>query len=83
MDAADIGDEHLTPERGQVDDIVDAGAERLDPFKLLGVAHHMVGHGRRKAQQDVGVGDIGADLVVMADHVDGQLSGNRSSSMAL
>jgi hypothetical protein len=37
------------------------------------VAHHVVRHRRRKAQQDVGVGDIGIDLAVVADHVDGQL----------
>ena len=34
VDAADIGDQHLFAERGQVDDVVDAGAERLDPFQL-------------------------------------------------
>ena len=73
VDAADIGDQDLFAERGQVDDVVDAGAERLDPFQLGRVAHHVVGHRRGKAQQDVGVGDIGADIVMMADHIDGQL----------
>ena len=73
VDAADIGDHHLFAERGQVDDVVDAGAERLDPLQLRRVAHDVVGHRRRKAQQNVDVGDIGADIVVMADDVDGQL----------
>ncbi|MEJ2434720.1 MAG: hypothetical protein P8Y53_16730 [Pseudolabrys sp.] len=72
MDAADIGDQHVRVERGQVDDVVDAGAERLDPFQLGGVAHHVVRHGRREAQQDVGVGDVGLDLAVVADRMDGQ-----------
>ena len=37
------------------------------------VAHDVVGHGRRKAQQHLGAGDVGADVVVVADDVDGQL----------
>ena len=73
MNAADIGDQHLFAERGQVDDVVDAGAERLDPFELGRVAHHMVGHGRRETEQDVGVGDVGLYQGMVADHVDGQL----------
>ena len=36
MDAADIGDDHVLAERGLVDEAVDAGAERLHPFELLG-----------------------------------------------
>ena len=73
MNAADIGHDDVRSERWQVDDVVDAGAERLDPFQLGCVAHHVVGHRRREAQQDVGVGDIGLYQGVMADHVDGQL----------
>ena len=41
-------------------------------FSFLALAHHLVGHGRGEAQQDVGVGDIGLDLAVVADHVDGE-----------
>ena len=73
VDAADIGDDDLFAERGQVDDVVDAGAERLDPFQLGRVAHHVVGHGRGKAQQDVGVGNVRLYQGMVADHVDGQL----------
>ncbi len=73
MNAADIGDQHLFAERGQVDDVVDTGAERLDPFQLGRIAHHMVGHGRREAQQDLGVGNKGLYQGMVADHIDGQL----------
>ena len=73
VDAADICDQHLFAQRRQVNDIVDAGPERLDPFKLGRIAHYMVGHRRRKAQQDVCTGNVGADIVVMTDHIDRQL----------
>ena len=73
MNAADIGDDDVATERGQVDDVVDAGAERLYPFQLWRVAHDMIRHRRREAQQHIGVGDIGSDIVVVADHIDGQL----------
>jgi hypothetical protein len=33
----------------------------------------MVGHRRRKAQQDVGIGDIGIDQAVMSGDIDGEL----------
>ena len=33
----------------------------------------MVGHRRRKTKQHVGVGDVGVDIAVMADHGDGKL----------
>ncbi len=73
MDAANIRDQHLFPEGRQVDDVVDTGAERLDPFQLPRVAHHVVGHRRGKAQQNVDIGDVRAHIVVMTDDVDGQL----------
>ena len=73
MNAADVGDDDFFAERGQVDDVVDAGAEGLDPFELRRFGDDMVGHWRREAHQHFGVGDIGADVVMMADHVDGQL----------
>src|SRR5207249_4949475 len=59
--------------RWQVDDVVNASAERLDPFQLGRVADNVVRHRWRKAQQNVDVADIGVHLVVVADHIDGQL----------
>ena len=73
MDAADVGDQHLFPERGEVDDVVDTRAERLDPFQLGRISHDVVGHRRGEAEQDLGVADVGIDHGVMPDHVDLQL----------
>ena len=73
MDAAHVRHHHLFAERGQVDDVIDAAAERLDPFQLLGVAHHVVGHWRREAQQHLDVGDVRRDVIMVPDHVDGEL----------
>src|SRR6185312_6587610 len=41
VNAADIGDDHFLAERGEVDDVVDARAQRLDPFQLRRVSHDM------------------------------------------
>src|SRR5262249_11253156 len=73
MNAADIGHEHIFAKRRKVDDVVDPRAERLDPFQFWRVADDMIGHRWRKAEENVGVGDIGSDVIVVADHIDGQL----------
>ena len=73
MDATNVRDQHFFSERRQVDDVVDAGAECLDPLQVRRIAHHVVGHRRGKAQQNVDVGDVGAHIIVMSDDVDGQL----------
>jgi hypothetical protein len=73
VNAAHIGYQHVFAKRRKVDDVVDPGTERLNPFQFWRVADDVISHRWRKAQQDISVGDIGADVLVVADDIDGQL----------
>ena len=67
VDAADIGDDHVLAQRRLVDEVVDAGAQRLDPFQAVRLLQDLRGEHRREGEERVGGGDMGADLGVMID----------------
>ena len=73
MDAADIGDDHLVAQRRLVDDAVNAGPERLDPFQLAGGREHLVAQHRPECHQDLGFGHERCGLGEVIDDVDLQL----------
>ena len=74
VDAVHVGDDHVLPQRRQVDQVVDAAAERLDPLQGGAVAHHLVGHHRREGEQRIGGRDVRCDLGAVIEDVDGQLA---------
>ena len=68
--AVDVGDDDVFAQHRPVDQIVDAGAERLHPFEASAGAEHVVAQPRRKCQQYVGGRDIGPDLGMVIHKID-------------
>jgi hypothetical protein len=70
MDAADIGDDNVFAQRRLVDEIIDAGAERLDPFKPPCRFQHMTGEHGREGNERVGAIDIGCGFGMVIHQLD-------------
>ena len=75
VNAVDVGDDDVFAQHRPVDQIVDAGAERLHPFQLGAGAQHVVAQPRRKCQQYVGGRDIGPDLGMVIHKIDIEVPG--------
>jgi hypothetical protein len=54
MDAVDVGDDHVAAQRRAVDQVVDAGAERLHPLEPLRLLQNMVGQHGREGHERIG-----------------------------
>ena len=67
VDAPDIGHDDVLAQRRLIDEVVDAGAERLNPFQVWRLLQDFGGHHRREGDQSVGVRDMGPDLGMMVD----------------
>ena len=73
VDASDIGDDHFGPERRQVDQVVDAGAEPLHPFEPGRLGQHLVPEHGGEGDQDLGLADLRFDLGMVIDQVEADL----------
>ena len=71
--AVDVGDDNVVAQRRPVGEIVDAGADALNPFQLRRMAQHMVGavpEIRPVGDQHIHVGQIGIGLGDVIDQRD-------------
>jgi hypothetical protein len=73
MDAVDIGDDDVFAQRLLVDEIIDAGAQRLHPFQARRLLQHFGRQHGREGQKRISLGDMRADLGVMIGNIDRQL----------
>ena len=83
VNAVDIGDDDVLAQRRLVDEVVDAGAERLNPFQPWRLLQHIVGQHRREGEERVGVRDMRPDLGVMIDQVDREFGKARPQPVAI
>jgi hypothetical protein len=70
-------------QRGQVDDVVDAGAERLDPAQTLGPRDHGVGQHRPEGDERLRRADHGLGLAMMRRDVHGRIGEDRAQAVAV
>ncbi len=83
MDAVHVGDDHVLAQARPVDEIVDPGAERLDPFEPRRRLQNVVGEHGREGQKRVGCGDMGSDLGMMIDQIDVEFGEARPHPVAI
>jgi hypothetical protein len=83
LDAAHIGDDHVVAQSRLVDEIVDAGAERLDPFESRSGGQHIAGQHRSESDKRIGLVDERPDLGMMVNQLDRDLRKALAQAVAI
>ena len=83
MDSVDVGDKDVFAQHRTVDQVVDACAERLNPFQFGAGAQYVIRQARREGQQDIRFRDIRSDLGMVIHQVDIQFWEFRFEAVAI
>ena len=61
------------PERRQIDKVIHAGPQRLNPLQIHGIPHHVIGHHRTVGHENIRAADVGINLAVVIDQINEQI----------